>query len=233
MHRNKNIRAYSNKACVKKLHNFGIVENSPGDGGIFRDKDGKISWAYLIELQKLQESEGLRLGNKLKLSHIQWCQQKMIVNLVAQTFSASVADAIDYCKDKLKLPQFHGSEATVKFIQTYDHLFDILNSCNPCVKGFKAALHASNKHNWDPFLEDAYEYIVGLKNAGGELIYEMRRKTGFVGFLFAISSIKSIFHELFERKDAPITYILTYKFSKTTWKFSSEQFGLLVGLITI
>jgi len=45
----------------------------------------------------MQEKEGLRLGNELKLSHIQWWQQKLKVNLAAQTFSASVADAIDYC----------------------------------------------------------------------------------------------------------------------------------------
>ena len=107
-------------------HMLKLIRNTLGDGGILYDKDGKtIAWAYLIELQKLQEKEGLRLGNKLKLSHIQWWQQKMKVNLAAQTFSASVADAIDYCRDTLKLEQFQGSEATVKFIRTFDHLFDI------------------------------------------------------------------------------------------------------------
>ena len=100
----------------------------------------------------MQEKEGLRLGNKLKLSHIQWWQQKMKVNLAAQTFSASVADAIGYCRDTLKLPQFQGSEATVKFIQTFDHLFDILNSRNPCAKGFKAALRKATNTLGSPFL---------------------------------------------------------------------------------
>ena len=79
-------------------HMLKLIRNTRGDGGILIDKDGdKICWAYLTELEKLQEKEGLRLGNKLKLSHIQWWQQKMKVNLAAQTFSASVADAIDYC----------------------------------------------------------------------------------------------------------------------------------------
>ena len=31
-------------------------------------------------------------------------------------------DAIEYCATILKLPQFHGSEATVKFQRMFDHL---------------------------------------------------------------------------------------------------------------
>ena len=206
----------------KKIHIFldvchmlRLIRNTLGDGGILLDKDGnKICWAYLIELQKLQEKEGLRLGNKLKLSHIQWWQQKMKVNLAAQTFSASVADAIDYCRDTLKLPQFQGSEATVKFIRTFDHLFDILNSRNLCARGFKAALRKSNKSSWEPFIDEAREYIIGLKNTLGDPMYTTRRKTGFVGFLVAIDSIKSIFFDLVEKEEAPMNYILTYKFSQ-------------------
>jgi hypothetical protein len=36
-----------------------------------------------------------------------------MVNLAAKTLSASVADAIDFCSENLKLAQFIGSEATV------------------------------------------------------------------------------------------------------------------------
>ena len=53
------------------------------------------------------------------------------VNLAAQSLSSSVADAIEYCATILKLPQFQGSEATVKFLRMFDHLFDVLNSRNP------------------------------------------------------------------------------------------------------
>jgi len=60
----------------------------------------------------------------------------MKVNLAAQTFSASVADALEYCNVVLNLPDFKGCEATVKFIRTIDHLFDMLNSRNPFAKGF-------------------------------------------------------------------------------------------------
>ena len=45
-------------------------------------------------------------------------------------------------------------------------------------------------------------------------MYTTRRKTGFVGFLVATDSIKSIFFELVDKKEATMNYILTYKFSQ-------------------
>ncbi|KAJ8004332.1 hypothetical protein DPEC_G00158020 [Dallia pectoralis] len=56
---------------------------------------------YIEELHKLQK-EGLRLGNKLKMAHIQWRNQKMKVNLAAQLFSSSVADALEDCEQELQ-----------------------------------------------------------------------------------------------------------------------------------
>ena len=55
---------------------------------------------------------------------------------------------------------------------------------------------------------------MGLKNTSDDLMYTTRRKTGFIGFMVAIESMKGIFAELVERKEAPMKYILTYKFSK-------------------
>lgn len=47
----------------------------------------------------------------------------MKANLAAQAFSSSVADAIEYCTNTPKLPQFQGSEATVQFIRLFYRLF--------------------------------------------------------------------------------------------------------------
>ena len=69
------------------------------------------------------------------------------------------------------LPQLKGSEATVKFIIAFDYLFDILNSCNPCTKGFKAGLHKSKKSSWKPLLDEASKYIIGLENTLGKPMY--------------------------------------------------------------
>eukprot|EP00794_Sanderia_malayensis_P012242 gene12242-13503_t len=110
--------------------------------------------------------------------------------------------------------QFQGSEATVKFICIIDRLFDVLNSRNPCAKGFKSALCSGNKSFWDPFLDEAFDYISKLKDATGKLMYKTRRKTGFIGFLVAIKSIRGIFAEHVEPLHAPLKYLLTYKLSQ-------------------
>ena len=120
----------------------------------------------------------------------------MKVNLAAQALSSSVADAIEFCTNNLKLKQFEGSEATVKFIRTIDHLFDILNSRNPCAKGFKAPLKLSNQHLWKPFLTSSFDYLKNLKNLEGKHMHLSRRKTGFIGFMVGIKGILALFDEL-------------------------------------
>lgn len=87
-------------------HMLKLVRTTLAEKGIIVDKDNaKILWHYLVELEKLQSHEGLRLSNKLKKAHINWTQQKMKVNLAAQSLSLSVANAIEYCTTTLKLPQ--------------------------------------------------------------------------------------------------------------------------------
>ena len=87
------------------------------------------------------------------------CHFNMLSHLAAQVLSSSVADAIDFCRDVVKMKQFEGSEATVIFIRTFDHLLDVLNSRNPFAKGYKSALHVANKSKWNGFLDIAFEYI--------------------------------------------------------------------------
>ena len=100
---------------------------------------------YLIELKKLQGAKGLRLANKLRSAHINWKQQKMKVNLAAQALSSSVANALEFCEGKLKLPQFQGCGPTGKFIRVFDRLFYIVNSRNPLARNFKAPIRKSNR----------------------------------------------------------------------------------------
>ena len=66
-------------------HMLMLVRNTLGEGRILYDRDGgKIQWQYLVELEEFQNQKGLRLGNKLRMAHIKWKQQKMKVNLAAQ-----------------------------------------------------------------------------------------------------------------------------------------------------
>ena len=152
------------------------------------------------------------------------CHFNMLSHLAAQVLSSSVADAIDFCRDVVKMKQFEGSEATVIFIRTFDHFFDVLNSRNPFAKGYKSALRVANKSTLNGFLDMAFEYILGLKDASGQKMYTTRRKTGFVGFLVAIKSTKGLFHDLVESENAPMKYLLMYKFSQ-------DHLELFIGAI--
>ena len=131
----------------------------------------------------------------------------MKANLAAQALSSSIANALEYCTDELKLKQFHGCEATLKFIRIFDHLFGMLNSRNPLAKGYKSAVRVANKSSWDPFLTMAYAYILHLKDSSGQMMHSTRRKTGFIGFLAAIKSTKALFHDLVLRDSTSTTHV--------------------------
>lgn len=79
----------------------------------------EIKWAFIENLHKLQDSEGLRAANKLRKSHIEYQRQIMKVRLAAQTFSSSVSKALLFAQE-LKVPEFDGCGGTAKFIADVD-----------------------------------------------------------------------------------------------------------------
>ena len=76
---------------------------------------------------------------------MQWKKEKMKVNLAAQILSSSVANALQYCNEGLRLLQLAGCEATVAFIWQINGAFDILNSRNPLGEGTEAPMKPGNK----------------------------------------------------------------------------------------
>jgi len=47
-----------------------LIRNTLGTQDMFDGNDRLIKWEFIDRLFKLQEKEGLRLGNGLKLEHI-------------------------------------------------------------------------------------------------------------------------------------------------------------------
>ena len=172
----------------------------------------KIRWFYIQELHKLQMKDSLILANILSGRHVHYRNLIMKVNIAAQTMSSSVATALDFLRDDMKLPQFKGSEATCHFIRIIDRLFDTLNSKNPFAKGFKSPLRKENKMHWDPFLRYAKDYLLTLKRNDGCFIIDTRRKVPVVGFSITISSILELSNHLLSYPH--YAYVLTYKFSQ-------------------
>ena len=190
-----------------------LVRNSWSSGRRLKNCKGEeIDWLFIEELVKIQETEGLRLGTKVKRAHLQWREQPMKVYLAVQVLSKSTADALEYLDKVLKLEQFSGSGATVEFIRIFNPLFDILNSRSPVGKGTKAAMSVNNEDDWKPFFDFAYGYILGLVDLEGRKIVNSRRKTGFVGFLMAIKSISCLFTDLVQ--SGKMNYLLNYRFSQ-------------------
>lgn len=86
-----------------------LVRNTFSDIGSLAYEDSFIDFRFIEELHELQTTEVLHFGNKLRSAHVYYSKQKMKVKLASQLFSKSVADAIEYCRVKLKLTQFEDS----------------------------------------------------------------------------------------------------------------------------
>ena len=110
---------------------------------------------------------------------MQWYKKKMNVKLGAQLMSESVACSLQYCLEE-KLPGFVGCEATIKFIRTFNRLFDVLNSRNLKAFAFNKPLQPSNADSMIDFILQTKQYIASPKESkNGKLMLNSDRKTGF------------------------------------------------------
>ncbi|CAK8674242.1 unnamed protein product [Clavelina lepadiformis] len=78
-------------------HMLKLARNALADLGIIHDGEKQpIKWKHISNLHKIQQEEGLKFGNSLSVSHIEFQKHKMKVKFAAQTISSSVADAIEF-----------------------------------------------------------------------------------------------------------------------------------------
>ncbi|KAH9640876.1 hypothetical protein HF086_015215 [Spodoptera exigua] len=198
----------------------------------FMDKDDlKIKWNYIEELNKLREKEGLHLANKLTRKHINFKNNIMKVKLATQVFSESVAVAIKACREDLNLDVFKDSKATENFISNINIMFDIFNSRAMTQFDFKKPLCSQNKDTIFNFLDELKEYVLKLKikcmskrkvTKDGRVTYvltvfykrlvDAKCKTGFLGTLININSLKYLYAKLIGEKQ--LVFLPTYKLSQ-------------------
>lgn len=181
---------------------------------MFIDGSGNfIKWEFIEKLEKLQDTEGLHLGNKLRKAHINFFRQKMKVRLAVQLFSESVADALCYCVEELKLPEFVGCQATVHFIRIINNIFDILNCRSMRPHAFKKALCSKNIERTTIFINETINYLSSIKLEDSVLLINSKRKTGFVGLIFSLKSALNLYNELVIQKNV-LLYLPLYKISQ-------------------
>lgn len=187
--------------CIKLMRNI-FASN------ILLDPDGnEISWHYIKLLQNIQQEEGLKLANKLSVRHIEFHNQKMKVNLAVQIFSRSVACALATLR-QLGYEGFRNSESTEKFLYVINDLFDILNSRSSHARGYKAPLFANNFEKSFERLDECYSYISALCLLNGTPLISSKKKTGAIGLLICIRSLKGVYYNLKERASFFCTYRL-------------------------
>lgn len=115
----------------------------------------------------------------------------MKVKLASQLLSQSVADALRFCMDNLKMNEFSEAGATIKFIEMFNIAFDILNSRSINCIGYKKALCKENVNAISIFKDKFTNYIKGLKVKeidGIVPVLDSKRKTGFIGFIGGLHS---------------------------------------------
>lgn len=173
---------------------------------------GTTSFQYLRQLHEVQKEEGLKFGNKLSTTHVDYQNKKMNVKLAAQVLSSSVADSIDFLRQSGNL-LFLGSEPTVEFIKMMDRLFDLMNSKSPFGHGFKSPLSEKNKAFWEPILKESKNYLLSL-TIDGKNILSHGRKTFALGFLMGIENFPLLLNDLSKDPINPIKYLLTFKCSQ-------------------
>ena len=135
----------------------------------------------------------------------------------------------------MKFSSFNGCGPTVKFIRVFDRLFDVLNSRNPRPNSFKAPIRKTSYEFVKKFLDDACEYIKGLKATDGQPILQSKRKTDFLGFRLYVKVVHVQAKHLVCGENPVLKYHLTYKMSQdhleflrrcaSIWRIERQSYG--------
>lgn len=181
-----------------------------------QSKKNKIEWRYIEALYNYSCKNGLKT-HKLTKKHIEWKRHAMNVRLATQTFSNSVADAIQFLMGE-GVPEFQGAEATVDFIRRMDKLFNIFNSKHSKDENiFKRVLSAENRRIFFSFFHDMKryfkllkveeEYFIGKKKSPTAVkkfklvpVIKTRNKCAFRGFIIDMESLMEMFVEYVEQE---------------------------------
>lgn len=200
-------------------HMLKLCRNTLGDWKILIDKNGEtIKWVYFQHLVNLLDKVGLHAGTKIRRRHITYFKEKMKVKLATQTFSNSVANAIEFCSKTLNLNEFNGSESTIQFCKIMNDIFDLLNARNFLSKEqFKKPINLNNAINIKEFINKSINYLSNIqcetKSTNEKtLIITSSRKTGFLGLIICLKTIENLIDDVLVTKQ--MDFLLTYKLSQ-------------------
>ena len=197
-------------------HMIKLVRNALADYSIFAWPGvGKIEWRHLTELHRLQDKHGYRLGNRLGENHISYKRNKMKVKYAVQAIASdSVARSLKWAHEN-KIDGFTSPDvlATARFEEILDKLFDILNSRSPNSPEFKRSLTEENFHSAEEVFAQAEMMFAALEDGKGNKLIHSQRKTGPLGLLADIKSVRGLMEEI-RSGSFNMFFLSTYKFSQ-------------------
>lgn len=159
-------------------HMMKLWRNTLANVKTLKDGNGEvIDWHFFEKLENYRIKNDF-ITHKLTKRHILWYTNKMNVRLAAQTLSHSVSKSLLYLQDA-DCPGFRNSAATAEFAK----------------RANDKILCETNSTQIFSHLEDTASYIKGLKIEKTEIL-KSRNKTGFIGFLINIDSLKRIYEDL-------------------------------------
>jgi DNA transposase THAP9 len=152
-----------------------------------------IDWKHISDMEALQSSKGLHLGNRLTPQHIDFENEKMKVRLAAQLFSEGTASGLDYLRLE-KYPGFEDSQPTSQFCRYINYIFDIFNSRTLEATHMKKPLSRTNKDRVFRYMDEVVDFIRKLRTPEGNLVITSSIKTGFLGIIMNIQSLKALYN---------------------------------------
>lgn len=170
-------------------HMLKLCRNFLSNGDVLHDgQNNCIKWEHFENLERARYNKDM-VSHKINKKHIDCNRNKMNVGLAAQTLSRSVARSMKLLMDSGK-PGFRDCAGTIEYARKINDLFDILNS------GHRDKLE--NNHN-NIFKIQFDNYIRSLK-WGRKPVLDTRKKTGYLGFLINIVTLKSLYRDYLENE---------------------------------
>lgn len=211
---------------LDSCHMLKLLRNALGDLGYITDPlNGKIEWKHFIDLEALRRSENY-VPHKLTQRHIQYTSNRMNVRLATQTFSNSVAAAMEHLM-LTEHEKFQNIESTIYFTRNVNNIFDATNTKNIRNDSiFKSALNPENANLIFQKFAEMDTYIRRLK-FNRKFCIESRRKTGFIGFLVNMISIRMIYEDLVAKN--VLEYLPTFYLSQDLLESMFGRIRALLG----
>lgn len=179
---------------------------------LFDVDDSEVKWSYFELLEQFRNERGFTLTHKLNKKHMQWFRAKMNVRLAVETLSNSVADSMQFLKER-GFEEFSDASATIKFVRTLNNIFDVMNSKRIDNSNiFKSALNALNHKYIFEFFDEVMPYLQTLKMPDGKTVITSNSRTSFRGFIINMINLKSIYKDCIE--SGLMEFLPTYKFSQ-------------------